>query len=105
MVIDANARKRNRGPEASRIGSKLSLLTLGREQAREEEEEECERAEAAEAAAAAAEGGPGPENYQTKPNPAENPDALLRHQQLLESADAVLKLSASLAPKREPSED
>jgi hypothetical protein len=105
VVIDANARKRNRGPEASRIGSKLSLLTLGRAQAREEEEEESERAEAAEAAAAAAEGGPAPENYQTKPNPAENPDALLRHQQLLESADAVLKLSASLAPKREPSED
>jgi hypothetical protein len=106
VVVDVKASKRNRGPEAGRLAAKVSLFAHGLEMEKQEEEEERLRAEEAAAAAESGENAAAPsENYQTKPNSPTDPDALQRHQQLLESADAVLKLSASLAPRRRPSED
>src|SRR5579862_304557 len=94
VVIDRKASERNRGPQIVPIGVKFGLAAhLVSERAEEE-------ALAAEAAEAEAEDSAGSgKNYQTKPNTPENPEALERHQRLMEAADRVLKLSASLEPK------
>jgi hypothetical protein len=107
VVVDSKGMKRNRGPEARRFPAKNALLAHGLEmQEREEEEARVREDEPAAAAAAAGEeGAPTAENYQTKPNNLEDPKALEKHQWRLETADRILKLSASLAPKRRPSED
>jgi hypothetical protein len=102
VVMDKAAGKRNRGPGSRRMTAKASRFAIGVEM-REEEEEEA-RAEAEEAASSEA-SSPASENYQTKPNTAEDPEAMLRGRQLMEAADAVLKLRASLAPKPRPSGD
>ncbi len=106
VVVDTVASKRNGGPGARRLSAGTSLFAHARTAEREEEEEE--RVRAAEEAARAESGeaaAPQSENYQTKPNMPENPKALERHQRLMETADRVLKLSDSLAPKRGSSGD
>jgi hypothetical protein len=112
VVVDSWASKRNRGPEARALPAKTSLFANRMEMEEQAEEEQRQREdEAAEAAAAteATEVGEtaasSTENDQTKPNSPEDPKVLASHARLLESADAVLKLRASLAPKRRPSED
>jgi hypothetical protein len=105
VVVDAPAIKRNRGPEAGRMAAKVALFVHGRELEKQEEEEERMREEEAAAAEAGEDAMSPSENYQTKPNDPEDPEALQKHQRLLETADAVMKLSTSLAPKRRPSED
>jgi hypothetical protein len=104
VVIDEPASKRNRGPVAGRMPAKNAMLAHSLRIEREEEEEERLRAEEeAERAAAGEDSGAKSENNQTKPNIADDPKALLRHQRLLETADRVLKLGDSLAPKPRPS--
>jgi hypothetical protein len=105
VVVDGPARKRNGGPAAYRMPAKKALLAHGLRIEREEEEEEQARlqAEAAERASAGEDSGANSENDQTKPNIAEDPKALSRHQRLLEISDRVLKLGDSLAPKPRPS--
>ena len=106
VVVDPKSIKRNRGPAARRLPTRNSLFAHA--VARREEEEEEERLRQEEAAEAA-EAGKNPaapsENCETKPNNPADPEALARHQRLMESADRVLKLRASLAPKRPPSQD
>jgi hypothetical protein len=106
VVVDKQASNRNRGPAAERMGATRSRFVHRIEMEREEEEAEEEaRLAAAERKQDGDTGAQAAENYQTKPNIPEDPEALLRHQRLLESADAVLKLSAHLAPKPRPSGD
>jgi hypothetical protein len=109
VVVDANASKRNRGPAARRLSVATSLFSHAMAiREREEEEAEIRAEEAAEAAAAGENGTEGAgavENNQTKPNTPEDPEALERHQRVMEAADRVLKLRESLAPRRPPSRD
>jgi hypothetical protein len=41
-----------------------------------------------------------PENYQTKPNTPMTPEEIAHQQVMIDAADRILKLSASLEPKR-----
>ncbi len=120
VVVDAQALRRNRGPEAGRLAAKVSEVVHALRE-REEDEERLRRREAEEAAEAAEQAepvkaDPAPaqagdaaaarsENYQTKPNTLEHPDAVARHERMIQSAEAILKVSASLEPKRPPSGD
>ena len=101
VVVDRKAAKRSRAWEARRQSSGMSIFFHRQEmelakagEAELRAEEEAERAQSGEASS------PASENYQTKPNMPEDPDALRRHQQLLETADAIVRLGDSLAPKR-----
>ena len=101
VVVDARASKRNRGPEGIRVPTTITrhihAEKLEHTQAEREQRQAEETAKGGGAAAA--------ENYQTKPNRPEDPEALEKHQRLMETADSILKLSASLTPKRPPSQD
>lgn len=103
VVVDARAKRRNRGPAALRMPVKASFAV----HAKELELAQAERAEEARrgAAAAAEAADTTAENYQTKPNMPEDPEALEKHQRLLETADSVIRLSETLTPKRPPSQD
>ena len=74
VVIDRDAIKRNRGPEAGRMAAKLALIAHALQMEREEDERlEEERAAEAEERAAKGEGADedssrATENYETKPN-------------------------------------
>ena len=103
VVVDAKSIARNEGPEARRVPAKNALMLHALEIRDREEEEEQMREEAA--AEAATNGTSLPENYQTNPNILEDPKAIERHQRMMETADRIMRLSASLAPKRRPSED
>ena len=105
-VVDRAASKRNGGPGARRLSATTSRFAHARAAERAEEEEaELRAGEAAERAEAGEESALGAENYQTKPNFPEDPEAMERHQRLMETVDSVLKLSDSLAPKRQSSGD
>jgi len=92
VVIDRRASKRNAAPGIIPLGAKLGLVVhLNSE--RDEEEEEA-------AALAEDEASAGSEKTQTKPNILEDTEAMLRHERLIQTADRVLKLSESLAPRR-----
>jgi hypothetical protein len=115
VVVDLKAIERNEGPEARRMAAKVAIIAHGLEM---EQEEEARREEAS-AAAEAEQGGKEegaeeesaaasetfPEKSQTKPNTAENERTLRNREEIMDIADAVLKLDASLAPKRRPSLD
>lgn len=112
VVVDKEAIKRNRGPEAGRMAAKVAVIAHNLRMEREEDErlEEQRAAEAEERAAGKEEGADEEssrttENYETKPNILDEERTLLRGQQLMGIADAILKLDASLAPKRRPSPD
>ena len=105
-VVDRVASKRNGGPGARRLSAATSRFAHARAAERAEEEEaELRAEEAAERGEAGEESAPDSENYQTKPNFPEDPEALERHQRLMATVDSVLKLSDSLAPKRGSSGD
>ena len=105
-VIDRAASKRNDGAGARRLSAINSRFVHARAAARAEEEEaELLAEEASERAAAGEEAAPDAENYQTKPNFPEDPEALARHQRMMATVDSVLRLSDSLAPKRDSSGD
>lgn len=105
-AVDRAASTRNGGSDARRLSAVTSRFAHRRLAERAEEEEAELRAEEA---AEAGEAGEAPasdlENYQTKPNMPEDPEALMRHQRIMETVDSVLKLRESLAPKRESSGD
>lgn len=104
VVMDDKASKRNRGPAARRMPARNALIAHTLRLEREEEEEERLRAEEAEGESGDVGGSSAKsENYQTKPNIEDDPEVLLRHQRLMETADRVLKLGDSLAPKPRPS--
>jgi hypothetical protein len=104
VVIDLKAARRNRGPEAQEMPPKVAAVL--HEKMREMRQEELRH----QRAAAAQEGAdPQPaasaKNDQTKPNSPEDPAVLENHRRLLETADAVMRLTKTLAPKRPPAED
>jgi hypothetical protein len=106
VVVDAAAARSNRGPAVGRLSVNAARTWHRRRMERQAEEEaELRAEEAAERAASGAAPPESSENHQTKPNLPEDPEALLQHQRLLESADAMMKLSARLAPKRRPGTD
>ena len=101
VVVDARATKRNRGPEGLRVptriarhihADKLDYMQAEREQRQAQE-------------AARRGNGESAENYQTKPNYPEDPKAMEKHQRLMETAEAVMRVGESLLPKRPPSQD
>lgn len=104
-VVDRAASKRNSGPDARRLSASTSHFAHAYLAERAEAEEAQDRAEAAERGEVVDEPASNAENCQTKPNIPEDPEALMRHQRLMETVDSVLKLSDSLAPKRLSSGD
>jgi hypothetical protein len=117
VVVDHKAIKRNQGPEAGRMAAKVAMIAYGLELEQEQEEDarlDEERA-AAEAKQGGKEEGAGEaaastsetfrEKDQTKPNTLEDERTLRSRQELMGMAEAVLKLGASLAPKRRSSSD
>jgi hypothetical protein len=119
VVVDLKAIKRNQGPEAGRMGAKVTMLAYALEQEAEEDARQDEERTAAAGEQVAKEEGAGAasapaadassktsrEKYQTKPNSSENETILRSQQQILSAADTVMKLNASLTPKRRPSSD
>jgi hypothetical protein len=95
VVVDRRASERNAGPRVFALGAKFGLAVHLNS---ERDEEQQQTAEAA--AAAQDEAADSTEKNQTKPNTLEDPEALARHQRLMEAADRVLKLSESLEPRR-----
>ena len=91
VVIDHKASERNGSSKVVPLGATASWKAYeDRDWRRRKELEELE----AEAAAEEAESG------ETKPNLPEDPKALERQQSLIQAADSILKLSASMEPKR-----
>jgi len=92
VVIDRKGSERNRGPRIVPLGAKSGLAAhLSKERAREArmmvpapEEDAADDTE----------------NYQTKPNIIEDPKEIERQQVMIDAADRILKLSASLEPRR-----
>ena len=111
VVVDTEAIKRNEGPEAGRMAAKVALISYELDLKREEDERLEEENAALEEERAAKEQGAGEvsaapsENYQTKPNNLANERLQRCRDEILKVADTVLKLDASLAPKRRPSSD
>ncbi len=100
VVVDARATRRNRGPEALRVPTAIALQTHAEDLKYEQAEREQRQATREKTAR------PGQsKNYQTKPNYPEDPKAMEKHQRLMETAESVVKVSASLIPKRPPSQD
>jgi len=90
VVIDRKASARNAAPAIVTLGATASFGA-------HVEAEQADRAAAAALEKEAAEAG---ENDETEPNILEDPKAFARQQQMIESADRILKLSASLEPRR-----
>ena len=111
VVVDLKAIKRNQGPEANRMAAKVAMFAYALEQEAEEDARLEEARSTEEAKQGGKEEGVGEgsatesEKYQTKPNNPENETILRSQQQILSAADAVMKLNASLTPKRRPSSD
>ena len=123
VVVDLKAIKRNQRPEARRMAAKVAVIAYGLEQEQEEEElREEERAAAVkdkEDKQGGKEEGAGEgatpaseasletfrEKSETKPNTADDERTLRSRHELMSVAEAVMKLDASLAPKRRPSPD
>jgi hypothetical protein len=112
VVVDLKAIKRNEGQEAGRMASKVAMMEYAHEMEREEEARREEARAAAEEQQRGKEEGADPsssetfrEKSETKPNSADNERTLRNRQEIMSIADAVLKLDASLAPKRRPSPD
>jgi hypothetical protein len=108
VVVDLKAIKRNEGPEAIRIAGKVAIIVYEDEMEREEDARREEAKAAAESKQGGKEEGADPgssKKSETKPNTADNERALRGRHEIMSIADAVLKLDASLAPKRRPSPD
>jgi len=99
VVSDRKASARNAGARIVALGAKAGFAA----------HEEAERAKDQQRAARAAEAAAADvalgyaEDFQTKPNFPEDPAVVAREQRMIETADRILKLSASLEPhRREP---
>ena len=91
VVVDRKASERNRTAKVAPLGATASWKAYEhRDRMRQKEQEELEEEAAAEEA----------EKYGTKPNLPEDPEAFERQQSLIQAADRILKLSASMEPKR-----
>jgi hypothetical protein len=91
VIVDRKASERNRASGVTPLGAKAGLAahrkterTIEAEMAMLQEEDSADDAE----------------KNQTKPNILEDTEAMARHQRMIESADRILKLSASLEPRR-----
>jgi len=111
VIVDHKAARRNDGPEAHRMAAKLGMIAYELEMKHEEEARREEEGSAAEERQGGKEEGaeegsaPASKKSETKPNSPADERTLRERQEILTIADAVLKLDASIAPKRRPSPD